>query len=100
MPDQRAPGYNGHPASENRETMVCGRCVEVVPTTRCQELAKYISDVAAIKAIARLIAMMAAEKLGLHSGPRRRPPHLAASNNHSARRSVRPAEEAPILLKA
>jgi hypothetical protein len=49
------------------EYFVCDRCVEIDDqTVRYQELAKSISDKAALESIARLIAALAAEKLGLH----------------------------------
>jgi hypothetical protein len=45
---------------------VCDRCVEIDDqTVRYQELAKSIS----LESIARLIAALAAEKLGLHPEP-------------------------------
>jgi hypothetical protein len=49
---------------------VCARCIEIDDRTqRYRELAGYVSDTAAIEAISRLIAHLAAEKLGLHAGP-------------------------------
>jgi Tfp pilus assembly protein PilO len=49
---------------------VCNRCVEIDDRTgRYQELAKFVSDTAALESIARLIADLAAEKLTLHPGP-------------------------------
>jgi hypothetical protein len=49
---------------------VCDRCVEIDNRTeRYRELAKFVSDAAALESIARLIAELADEKRGLHPTP-------------------------------
>lgn len=48
---------------------MCARCIEIDDRTqRYRELAGYVSETAAVEAIARLIAHLAAEKLDLHAG--------------------------------
>jgi putative component of toxin-antitoxin plasmid stabilization module len=52
---------------------MCARCIEIDDRTdRYRELAEYVKDQAAREAIARLIANLEVEKLGLHPEPDRR----------------------------